>query len=430
MRPPTTPDRVDLKRNLKLVSPEEALRALLANITIKPPSGETVPVEESIGRILAEDVKSLLDVPLYTMTYMDGYAVRSEDTLKATSGNPASLTVVDKLFPADFPTSTRILAHQTAYVACGGPVPEGADAVIKVEETMLAEGSIKVSRPVRVGENTAPAGSEVRRGASTLRRGHTLRPQDIALLVGLGRRKVEVARKPRLALISVGDEIREFKSPDRMRKIPNNYALLVSGLAIEAGAAPLLLGVASDNMASITGKIAKGLREADIIATIGGCSVGVKDLVPDAITALGSPGVVTHGVAIRPGHVAGAGVIRGKPVVMMPGHIVSTLVAFYLFAAPLISRYLGLDGRNMLPTIRARLGQDIRANPYHEFLRVSLRVDNGEVIADSIHGGSNVLMTLVGSNGFTILPPNSEFKKGDWLEFTLFNRYEHAHFKS
>ncbi|WP_309492423.1 gephyrin-like molybdotransferase Glp [Candidatus Hecatella orcuttiae] len=421
----STPRRTDLKRTLKLKTLQEALQTLLAQVKIRP-LAEMVPVEEAVGRVLAEDVVSPLNIPRYTMTFMDGYALRSEDTAQAVPEKPVALRVVGEVFPADFPISTKVSSHQAVYVACGGPVPEGADAVVKVEEVTPDDGCIKVSRPVRVGENIASAGEEVKEGSVILRKGQILRPQDMALLMGVRKESVRVWRKPKLALISVGDELVEAGKADPTKTV-NNYASLIAGLALEAGAEPLKAELVPDDAVLIEAKLKEAISKAEIVATIGGCSVGVKDLVPDAVNALGSPGVIVHGVAVKPGHVAGAGVVDGKPVIMLPGHVVSATMAFYLFIAPLINWHLGLGSRGLLPTVKATLNREVKSKTGSLFLRVSIKNGGDGFVAEPVHGGSNVLATLVKANGFAFLPPMETLREGDELEITLFSKHEYAH---
>lgn len=165
----STPKRTDLKRILKLKTPQEALQTLLAQVKVRP-STETVRVEEAVGHVLAEDVVSPLNIPRYTMTFMDGYALRSEDTAKAMPEKPVALTVVGEVFPADFPISTKVSSYQAVYVACGGPVPEGADAVVKVEEVIPDDGRIKVSRPVRDREGNYLGTLEVNQNITEIRK--------------------------------------------------------------------------------------------------------------------------------------------------------------------------------------------------------------------------------------------------------------------
>ncbi len=229
---------------------------------------------------------------------------------------------------------------EAVYVACGAPIPKGAASTVKVEETRLNGDQIQVLRPIKPGEGIIPLGDDLKDGALILGKGQVLRPQDLGLLASVGLAKAEVFKKPTVAILSGGDELirQTQKNPE---KIANNYALVIAGLASELGASASMLGIMPDSMDKVQAKIGEALAQADIVVTIGGSSVGVKDFVPDAVNALGKPGVVVQGVLLRPGAVSGFGVVDGKPVVMLPGHIGSCIAGFYLFAAPLISQYTG-----------------------------------------------------------------------------------------
>ena len=184
----------------------------------------------------------------------------------------------------------------------------------------------------------------MKKGDLILGKGQVLRPQDIGVLASLGLSEAQVVKKPKIAIISGGDELIKQSSMNP-QKIANNYALVVAGLASELGAQAEMAGIMPDALDKVQAQIAEALSNSDIVVTIGGTSVGVKDFVPDAINALGKPGVVVQGVSLRPGAVSGFGIVKGKPVVMLPGHIGSCIAGFYLFVAPLISHYIGLGRR-------------------------------------------------------------------------------------
>jgi len=421
--------RADLRRMLKRTSPQEALNQLLDAVHAEPLPCEMVAIEESIGRVLAKDMTSELNIPRYNKTYIDGYAVRSEDAIGASVRKPVMLQIVGKLFPTDYPTKIEISRGETVYVSCGAPIPGGAYAAIKVEETRLHEGKIEICRVVEAGEGIIPAGDDVKKGSLILEKGRILRPQDIGLLAAVQMTKVEVVKRPKVSIISVGDELIELSKEDPT-KIVNNYALIVSSLASELGAIPLMLGIVPDDLVKIKEKVSEAIEKADIVVTIGGCSVGVKDFVPDAINALGEPGVLVHGILIKPGAVSGFGVVKGKPIIMLPGHIVSCAVGFYLFVAPMISLYSGLGKEAPLPSIRGKIDRDIEAGPRFTFLRTHVRRVDGTFIAEPVQGGSNSLSTLVKANGFTIIPPRKELKKGEEVSIILFSKQEFAQFST
>ena len=416
-------NRPDIRRLPKRANPQEALEILLDAVRSNVMLSETIPIEKCLGRILAKDVFSNFNIPEYDKTFIDGYAVNPEDTKAASTTNPVTLKIIGKLFPADYPTTAEISRCETVYVACGSAIPKGAAATVKVEETRLHEGAIEIRREIKTGEGIIPIGDDVKKGNLILSKGQVLRPQDIGLLASIQMTTAEVLRKPRISIISGGDELIKQCKRDPT-KIANNYALVVAGLASELGAAIRIKGIMPDVLDQVKDKINEALKSSDIVVTIGGSSVGVKDFVPDAINAIGEPGVVVQGVLLRPGAISGFGLVSGKPIIMLPGHIGSCVAGFYLFVAPLISLYSGL-GRNVIPpSVNAELNKEIENGPQFRFLLVNVRRVDEKLVADPVEGGSSALTTIVKSNGYTIISPHTNLKKGTKVRVTLFGRLE------
>ena len=409
--------REDWKRILKLTSPDEAVKRMFEVLNIKPRI-EEVNVAESLGRVLAEDIVAAHDIPPYDCACFEGYALRSEDTANASRDNPVKLKVIGKVLP-----DTKELPHidkgQAAFLVTGAPMPPGADALVKVEETRLEDGHILVFRKINRLENVALKGEDVKAGGVILSAGHVIRPIDIGLLMGLGYSRVKVYAKPRIAIMSVGKEL-YLKSLEQKEPPPNNYAYVIKGLIEELGGIADVLGIYPDDVEVLKKALSEALERYDAIFTMGSCSIGINDAVPDAINSLGEPGVVVHGLTLSPGKPAGFGVLRGKPIVMLPGHIVSAVAAFYALCLPLLAAMTGRNAEKMLPSIHAKMEEGEAPWSGHRFLRVSIREVDGEVEARPMHGGANVMMTLVKSNYFTILPPKTEVKKGDRLKFKAF----------
>ncbi len=418
-------DRPDIRRLPKRANPYEALSVLLDSVRSNVMPTETKPLEDCLGRVLAKDVSSTLNIPDYDKTFIDGYAVNPEDTKDASTAKPVALKTVGKLFPADYPTEAEISRGETIYVACGAPIPKGATATVKVEETRLHAGKIEVVREISAGEGIIPLGDDVKKGALLLRKGQVLRPQDIGLLASIQMVTVEVVKKPVVSIISGGDELIKQCREDPT-KIANNYALVVAGLASELGATPKIQGIAADTLATVKSKLGEALACSDIVVTIGGSSVGVKDFVPDAVNALGKPGVIVQGVLLRPGAISGFGLVNGKPVVMLPGHIGSCIAGFYLFLAPLISVYSGLGRDALPPRVSAELGEDVESGPQFRFLLVRIRRFDEKFAAEPVKGGSSALTTIVKSNGYTIVPPHMKLSKKTEVNVFLFGKQELA----
>jgi len=405
--------RRDWKRILKLESHEEAAKKLLEVLEVKP-RVEEVSVTDSLGRVLAEDIIARQDIPPYDCACFEGYAIRSEDTMKASKDNPVKLKVIGKVLP-DSKEIPKVEEGQAVFLVTGAPIPPGADALIKVEETKLEGDYVLVFRRVERLENVAIRGEDVKAGDPILRAGHVIRPIDIGLLMGLGYSKIRVYAKPRVAIISVGKEL-YLKSLEQKDPPPNNYAYVIKGLVEEVGGIADVLGIFPDDVEGVKRAIADALEKYDVVFTMGSCSIGINDTVPDAINELGKPGVIVHGLALSPGKPAGFGVVMGKPVVMLPGHIVSAVAAFYALCLPLLAAMTGRSAEKILPFIYARLEEDEKPWGGYRFLRASVKDYNGELAAKPMHGGANVMMTLVKANYFTILPPKTEVKKGEKIK--------------
>ena len=384
---------------------------------------ETIPLTEALGRVLAKDAFSEVNIPAYDKTFIDGYAINPQQTKGASVNKPATFKVVGKLFPADYPATIKVKSGEAVYVATGAPIPKGVASTVKVEETRLSGDQIQVLRPIKLGEGIIPLGDDVKKGSLILSKGQVLRPQDIGLLASIGLTKAEVFKKPTVAILSGGDELIK-QCQENPERIANNYALVVSGLASELGASVVLLGIMHDSLDDVQEKIGQALAKADIVVTIGGSSVGVKDFVPDAVNSLGKPGVVVQGVLLRPGAVSGFGIVDGKPVVMLPGHIGSCIAGFYLFAAPLISLYTGSEEAGIQPRLTAKLTETLDSGPQFRFLLLHLTRGEGGFLAEPVEGGSSALTTIVKSNGYAIVHPHATLAKGSKVEVCLFGKME------
>ncbi len=418
-------NRPDIKRLPKRGNPLDAQKQLLdAMREVKLPT-EFVQLQAALGRVLAQNAVSNINIPAYDKTFIDGYAINPKDTVGASTSKPAVFKVVGKLFPADYPTDAKVASGEAIYVACGAPIPKGAASTVKAEETRLNGDKIEIIREIKPGEGIIPLGDDVKQGTLIFKQGQVLRPQDVGLLASIGVSAAEVFKKPSIAILSGGDElIRQCKKDPA--KIANNYALVIEGIASELGATAKLKGIMPDALDQVQAKIGEAFSDADIVVTIGGTSVGMKDFVPDAVNNLGPPGVVVQGVSLRPGAVSGFGIVEGKPVVMLPGHIGSCIAGFYLFAAPLIRLYCGLSGDGLLPCLPAELTEFVDSGPQYRFLLLHLKRAENKLLAEQVEGGSSALTTIVKSNGYSIIPPHTNLAKGANVNVRLFGKLELA----
>jgi len=410
-----------MKRRLFYMSVVEAIKKMTTAVNMKP-KFEVVPIHEAYGRVLAEDVISPINIPQRDSSHFDGYAVRAEDTAHASVDNPVFLKVTGRISPGER-AERGINVGEAYYITTGAFLPEGANAVIMVEATATVEKDlIKVCKSMQPGENVIPAGRDVKRGETVLKKGHVLRAQDVGLLAALRIGEVKVVRRPVVAIISTGDELVDRFEGAEPNKVVNSHSLIISRLVTEAGGIPVEMGITPDDVLKIKEKIEEGLRKADIVLTIGGSSAGEKDFVPKAINSMGKPGVIVHGIKRKPGRVSGLGVIGGKPIVMLPGLVQSMIVGFHVFALPLIRLANGLPPNSQL-TIRAKVAKKVPFKsfiPFQQVTFVKMRRTKDGFIAEPVTGESNLLSVPVKADGFIVTPEHkSVVKEGEEVEVHL-----------
>jgi len=408
----------------KLRSPQAALASVALRTRAFSPPTENVPAENATGRILAEDIRSSIDVPWFARSWLDGYATKAKWTESASAARPAVLSLAGRIYPEDYPMKCGLGTRDAFFVSCGAPLPSGANCIIRAEDVRVNGRRLDVLRRAKKGDGLSQVGEDVRKGSLLAKKHQIVRPQDLGLIIAVGKPRVAVFRKPKLGILAVGNEIVDL---DHFTNgIINSDAYLIYSAAEQLGVQPISLGIAKDDVDEIAHKLSEGVRLSDAVVTIGGCSVGPADLVPNAISKLGK--ILFHGVRIRPGHVAGAGVVDGKTVFMLPGHISSCTMAFYIFAVPTLARLAGTTQSRMLPRIKAESTTDVERAPIHTFLRLRLRKSSGRLLAEPIHGGSNIISSLSRANGFALIPPHVAVRKGEEINVTLFSRLEHARF--
>ena len=382
--------------------------------------GRQTPVAEAVGLALDEDVVCPAHLPPFDRSIMDGYAVRAEDTFGASEGLPAYLKIAGEVRMGE--EAGLALAHgQCASIPTGGMLPQGADAVVMVEHTQpWAVDSVEILRPVAPGENVVRRGDDVREGEVILSAGHRLRPQDISALAGIGRATVAV-RRLRVAVLSTGSELvphNEDISPGQIRDM-NGPALQAAIRAL--GGEPVDLGLLRDDPALIAAAMRRGLEEADLLLVSGGTSVGVEDVIPDLIDSLGKPGVLVHGLAIKPGKPVVIGLADGVPVFGMPGHPASCLIIFRELVAPLLRLACG-DRRHPPAPTRARMTRNFASQAgREEFVPVRLEQRDGAWEATPLLGHSALISTLVRADGLVRIAAAAEgIYAGDEVEVEAF----------
>lgn len=408
-------------------TPAEAW-ALLREQLQTHPQTETIPTFDALDRVLAQTLTAPHDLPNFVRSTMDGYAVIAADTYGATDGLPAFLQVAGEV-PMGQLSALQLKLGEAALVHTGGMVPTGATAVVMVENTQAIDGqSIEVLRPVADGENLIQVGEDVRLGEAVLASGRRIRPQDVGALLALGITQVQVARPPRVAIISTGDEVvrPDAKTqPGQIRDI-NSYTL--GALVKRAGGEPILCGIVPDDRAALEAAAANALTDADIGADVvvlsAGSSVSYRDMSVEVIDGLGEPGVLVHGISVRPGKPTIVAVCAGKPVFGLPGNPVSAMVIFDLLVMPTIQLLLGADASPQRQ-VRARLARNVASVTGREdYVQVQLEErmgDSGtELWAVPVFGKSNLIYTLVHAQGSVKIPLDAGgIAEGEWVTVDL-----------
>ena len=379
----------------------------------------------ALGRVLDQDLVSTIDIPPFDRAAMDGFAVRAEDTYGASSTAPVFLRSVGGI-PIGAVPAVVLKKGETASVVTGGRMPEGANAVVMIEYTkQTSDGTVEISDEVHPGENVSRIGEDVRRGTVVLKRGTWLLPQDIGMLSYLGLTEVSVKRRLRVAVLSTGNEIQE--GPTTMSgKIPDvNRPILLNAIR-ELGCEPIDMGIAIDEFGQIHDKLKQAIETADIVLVTAGTSVGLGDIVPKVIDSLGKPGMLIHGVAMRPSMPTGLGVVNGKPIVSLPGYPVSAYLAFLEFVPSLINHMLGTESLPR-PVVKAKLQRRVAGVlGSRTYVRVQVAERGGNVFADPVRtSGAGILSSLVQANGFIIVPEHVEgCEEGQTVDVELFRPLE------
>ena len=405
----------------ELTNVDDALRIFLSALGEPRIKSEATPIQNALGRILSRDVIARRYIPSLDVSIMDGYAVRSEDVQKASDETPAVLNVIGE---SKLGTVCRfkVQSGQAVALATGSMVPAGADSVAIVEQsTALRDGKVAIKRPTSKGQNVSKKGEAVSPGQVVLRKSRRLRPEDIGVLRALGVAKVGVVRKQRVAIISTGNELTNSPNEHDQAKVVDTNRPILAAMIQSLGAEPLDLGIVRDDPNRILLALKTGMRVADVVLVTAGSSVGRKDLVPKCIESLGKPGILVHGIAMRPAMPTGLAVIKGKPVVSLPGFPVSAIVAFRVFVRPLIAKLSGVP-EMFDPTIKAVLteristGQGIRT-----FVRVTVRREHERFVAEPLKiQRSSVLTSMTNANGIiTILETHTAYEAGEEVEVSL-----------
>ena len=406
---------------LELLPPEKALQHLLSVLPIQIKS-EDIKTETSLKRVTAKPVFAPHPLPSFNRSTVDGYAVRAADTHGAGEALPAYMHMIDEVLMGTTP-KTALEQGQCALIHTGGMIPFGADAVVMIEYTQLVKPEeVEILHSVAVGENILKVGEDVSQAQEVIPAGKRLRPAEIGGAMALGITDLTVVQKPRLGILSTGDEVvhpKEEIQPGQVRDI-NSYTL--SALVDQVGGEPIRYGIISDHADALYSIAEKALKECDIVVITAGSSASVRDLTSQVIDKMGEPGVLVHGVNVRPGKPTILGVCDGKAVIGLPGNPVSALVIAWLFVVPVIEALLGVQHSQPPPSIQARLAVNVASQAGREdWIAVRLIREKDDYRAEPVFGKSNLIFTLARADGLLRIPPDANgLNAGEIVQVRLF----------
>lgn len=421
----TPSDMLGRKAILPLASALDQLQSQL-----KPVAGEEeVSLEESLGRVLARGITAPEDLPSHDRSVMDGFAVKASDTFGSSEALPAYLDVSGEVIMGKKP-ETGPGPGQCHRIATGGILPPGTDAVVMLEHTVAAgEHMVEITQSVAAGENVLKAGEDVTRGSIIFTPGHAIRPQDMGLLAGLGIGSLHVRPRLRVGIISTGDEIVPCNESPPPGKIRDINAVNLKALSIAAGCLVSDYGIVPDHEPSLEAAVLRAVSECDLVIISGGSSVGARDIGERVISRLEPPGILAHGVAIKPGKPVIIAFAGDTPVFGLPGHPVAASVTFDLFVLPAIKGRAGLPA-DSLPewrTVRARLMRNINSSAGRtDFVRVRVVKSNNEkdhpYQAHPVLGKSGAISTMVHADGYVVIQSETQgIKCGEMVTVNLFH---------
>lgn len=401
-----------------MISVKEALQTILGEI--RPLGVESVSITEALGRVLGEDIGARGSNPPWDNSAMDGYALKAADTKGASPDKPARLKVIYDL-PAGSVPKGPVRDNEAVRIMTGAPVPQGATSVVMVEKTEAGDGFVLIKAEAREGENIRRRGEDFKAGETVISKGAVVRPAEVSMLATVGVPFVFVRKRPRVAVISTGDELCDIIEVPPMGKISNSNGYALASLVSACGATPVQLGIARDTRESLREKLRLAM-DTDCIISSGGVSVGDYDFVKDVLKEMGSS-MIFWKVAMKPGKPLAFGVIGGVPAFGLPGNPISSMVAFEQFVRPSL---LKMSGRTAIfrRAFDAKLTEDILIKPGRmNFIRSELKFEGAGVSVTPLDGqGSGVISTSVKANSFVIVPQDSDgFKKGSMVKVQPFD---------
>jgi putative molybdopterin biosynthesis protein len=389
---------------LEVVSAEEARRRFSAHIDCSPLAAEGFAVAAALGRVLAADVVAPVDAPPFDRSNVDGFAVRAADTAGASDRAPRRLTLNAEVVACGVAPAVEVKAGTATAIGTGGVIPRGADAVVMIEQTELIEDAvapaIDVRRAVGSGQFISFAGSDIARGETLLRKGARISSREVGMLAACGLAAVDVVRRPRIAVLSTGDELVAPGRPLLPGRVYDSNGAIIAAAISEVGGEPVLFGAVPDDEAALERAMRAALESSDMVVLSGGTSKGAGDLSHRIVSRLGKPGILIHGVALKPGKPLCLAVIGDKPLIVLPGFPTSAIFTFHTFVAPIIRARAGLPPE-AVKAVTARVPVRIASElGREEFVLVSLVAGPDSLIAFPIGKGSGAVTAFSQADGF------------------------------
>lgn len=397
---------LDMLGRARLTPVASARALLLSQISDRLPQSETLPLADCLDRICASQVLAPEDLPPTERSTMDGFAVVAADTFGASQSMPGYLEIKGEIVMGESPQGT--ITRGTCFkIPTGGILPQGADAVVMHEHTVPVDDKvIEIVKPVGSGGNLIRKGDDIGKGGVALERGRVLRPQELGLLAGLGITEVEVFKPLTVAIISTGDEIIDYRDPLQPGKIRNINSIVLGSHVLRCGAQVRDYGIVSDDESSFFATVEKAVAHTDLVLFSGGSSVGMRDLGGQAIERIGNPGILVHGVSLKPGKPVIIGLCNNTPVFGLPGHPVSAMVCFDFFVKPAIDILSGKSPAepDIQASVKARLKRNINSAAGRlDVIRVELKYESDGLQAIPILGKSGAISTLSKAHGYFLI---------------------------
>jgi molybdopterin molybdotransferase/putative molybdopterin biosynthesis protein len=388
---------------LEVISAGEARVRFEQHLDLAPLSAEAVSLADARTRVLAHDVVAAFDAPPFDRANVDGFALRAADTVGASDGNPKIFTLNSEVIACGHAPMLTVGPGTCTTIATGGVIPRGADAVVMIEQTELIESipsRIELRRAAAPGQLISYAGSDIARGETLLRRGAPIGSREIGMLAASGLARIEVVRRPKVAVLSTGDELVEPGNPLKPAAVYDSNSATIAAAVSEAGGEPITFGVLPDDAAILEKTVREALAVSDMVVLSGGTSKGAGDLSHRVVSRLGKPGILVHGVALKPGKPLCLAVVGDKPVVVLPGFPTSAIFTFHAFVAPVIRARAGLPPE-ATQTVSARVPVRVASElGRKEFVLVSLVKGDQGMIAFPTGKGSGAVTSFSQADGF------------------------------